>query len=168
MVLLIRARNVVNKVPSGYPNINTRRCWFDKILCFHYQFLISPRHEWGLSIIGVSVPKCQGSGEAIVNLKTCHDVMFHVVMYLDIFSVSVSYLHLHLPFKCTIFLQNIQFFIIVFSQGFCKRECLKHLQFLIICWNSSVLNVHSDHSMFVRNCFYCSIQNLQCWVYLHS
>ena len=102
------------------------------------------------------------------DMSSCHDVMFHVVMYLDIFSVSVSYLHLHLPFKCTIFLQNIQFFIIVFSQGFCKRECLKHLQFLIICWNSSVLNVHSDHSMFVRNCFYCSIQNLQCWVYLHS
>ena len=57
-------------------------------------------------------------------------------------------------------------FLFQFFPRICKRVS-KTFAISYNLLNSSVLNVHSDHSMFVRNCFYCSIWILQYWVYLH-
>ena len=97
------------------------------------------------------------------DMSSCHDVKMncsHVVMYL--YSLYTNYIYLlYVHSFCKIYNFLFQFF-----PRICKRVS-KTFAISYNLLNSSVLNVHSDHSMFVRNCFYCSIWILQYWVYLH-
>ena len=112
------------------------------------------------------MPKCQGGrGHCpFKDMSSCHDVKMycsHVVMYLySLYTIYICLLNVHS--FCKIYNFLFQFF-----PRICKRVS-KTFAISYNLLNSSVLNVHSDHSMFVIETVFIVLFKIYTIEYIYS